>query len=69
MAYKTKAIKIVFLFTLTIFSFALKAQEGKTVDGIIAVVGDKILLKCPSKYQEGKISADSSASLKANKQI
>jgi cytochrome c-type biogenesis protein CcmE len=30
---------------------------------------DKILLKCPSKYQEGKISADSSASLKANKQI
>ncbi|MHA8066060.1 cytochrome c maturation protein CcmE domain-containing protein [Aquirufa sp. ROCK2-A2] len=26
---------------------------------------DKILLKCPSKYQEGKISADSSASLQA----
>ena len=24
---------------------------------------DKILLKCPSKYQEGKISADSSASV------
>ena len=28
---------------------------------------DKILLKCPSKYQEGKISADSSASLQAKK--
>jgi len=28
---------------------------------------DKILLKCPSKYQEGKISADSSASLEAKK--
>lgn len=26
---------------------------------------DKILLKCPSKYQEGKISADSSASIAA----
>jgi cytochrome c-type biogenesis protein CcmE len=26
---------------------------------------DKILLKCPSKYQEGKISADSSASVAA----
>jgi cytochrome c-type biogenesis protein CcmE len=24
---------------------------------------DKILLKCPSKYQEGKISTDSSASV------
>jgi peptidyl-prolyl cis-trans isomerase SurA len=51
MAYKTKAIKIVFLFTLTIFSFALKAQEGKTVDGIIAVVGDKILLKSELENQ------------------
>jgi cytochrome c-type biogenesis protein CcmE len=28
---------------------------------------DKILLKCPSKYQEGKISADSSASFEAKK--
>jgi cytochrome c-type biogenesis protein CcmE len=28
---------------------------------------DKILLKCPSKYQEGKISVDSSASLEAKK--
>lgn len=28
---------------------------------------DKILLKCPSKYQEGKISADSTASLEAKK--
>jgi cytochrome c-type biogenesis protein CcmE len=28
---------------------------------------DKILLKCPSKYQEGKISADSSASVEAKK--
>lgn len=28
---------------------------------------DKILLKCPSKYQEGKNSADSSASLEATK--
>jgi cytochrome c-type biogenesis protein CcmE len=26
---------------------------------------DKILLKCPSKYQEGKISADSIASVAA----
>jgi cytochrome c-type biogenesis protein CcmE len=28
---------------------------------------DKILLKCPSKYQEGKISADSTASYEAIK--
>jgi cytochrome c-type biogenesis protein CcmE len=28
---------------------------------------DKILLKCPSKYQEGKVSADSSASLVVKK--
>jgi cytochrome c-type biogenesis protein CcmE len=28
---------------------------------------DKILLKCPSKYQEGKITADSTASLQAKK--
>jgi cytochrome c-type biogenesis protein CcmE len=28
---------------------------------------DKILLKCPSKYQEGKVSADSSASFEAKK--
>ncbi|MFM6947434.1 MAG: cytochrome c maturation protein CcmE [Aquirufa sp.] len=28
---------------------------------------DKILLKCPSKYQEGKISADSTASFEAKK--
>lgn len=51
MVYKTKAIKIVFLFTLTIFSFALSAQEGKTIDGIIAVVGDKILLKSDLENQ------------------
>jgi peptidyl-prolyl cis-trans isomerase SurA len=51
MAYKTKAIKIVFLFTFTIFSFALSAQEGKTIDGIIAVVGDKILMKSELENQ------------------
>ncbi len=28
---------------------------------------DKILLKCPSKYQEGKITADSTASFEAKK--
>lgn len=51
MAYKTKAIKIVFLFTFTIFSFALSAQEGKTIDGIIGVVGDKILMKSELENQ------------------
>lgn len=30
---------------------------------------DKILLKCPSKYQEGKISADSTATYEAKKQL
>jgi cytochrome c-type biogenesis protein CcmE len=28
---------------------------------------DKILLKCPSKYQEGKITVDSTASIEAKK--
>ena len=51
MAYKTKAIKIVFLFITTIFSFALSAQEGKIIDGIIAVVGDKILMKSELENQ------------------